>query len=524
MGFQADNELQDTPLHIIAEISLTDPYGVRDTAAYSNAEITSTPTLYLTNVAGQSGEGSLEIGSTRYWPLIESHNLRLGGLAYGQAGVDGDATLVLKDVPYVWQRRLSFGYANRESSEMAVKLSQLFSQFMPNLITIWTVAAPYSGAQPSVNQIFKGRFYQPQKTLSRLTLRLIQRKDYNVVFPSKGVPSGGTGPAIIDRVSYPDAPQESIGQQIPLVMCGDPTSDYVDGGYSYKADHLLSVNPALLHGLAPMVLRSVKYDGTRVATLVGNKYPALGTPSPGIELALMAVPEINSLAVLTAAASPSADTREAIFEMPIAASAYIYLNPTQHISATSCANPERAWDGKWETYSELQDASGTLRLKVPNLGTLGKITRLTAFALLTRGSQLGTGVNVGGAGGASVNGSIQIYNETTSVTYDGTNYYITKNDIDGGAGGDPLILASNATGTDLTGAYVNNWQWVRDNSGTPENLSFRINSTVVGVKLRVKACGFYVEFEPSNLFRERRTKKRRPVIGVGGRVERWVDS
>lgn len=520
MAFAADNEAHDGVERIIVEVTLSDNYTVRDTTAYSLAEIGASPTLYLCDYSDPHTDGSLVITSQPYFPLISNHSWRPAKAGYLDQPSDADAWIELDNRPYPWQRRLSFGYANRESSDEVVKLSQLFSQYRIEAITIWSVIGLHSGATPSTQQIFKGRLYQPQTGRGKIRLQLVQNKDWDVTFPSKGNPTGGTGPSIIDRVSYPDAPASVIGQTIPFVCCGDPTGDYVDGGYAYKSDHLLSVNPALLHGLAPMILRSVKYDGTRVGTLIGNKYPSLGTPSPGIELALMSVPEVNSLAVLIAGGSPSADTREAIFEMPVAASAYIYLNPTQHISATSCANSERAWDGKWDTYAELQDATGTLRLKIPNIGNLGKITRLTAFAMLTRSSTVGTGVNTG-AGGASVNGTMQIYNETTGVTYDGTNYNIKKDDIDAGAGGDPLILAGNATGTDLTGAYVNNWQWVRDNAGTPENLSFRINSTVAGVKLRVKACGFYVEFEPMNLFREVHRKQRVPIIGVGGRVEGW---
>jgi hypothetical protein len=515
MGFPENNELHDAPELIIAEWQLSDPYGVRDTATYSNAEITANPVLYLCNQP-DPGKSTFSAFGQNYQPLIKSHGTRPAKASYGDSTASGDAVLVLHNAPYVWQRRLAYGYPNRETGEPDVKLQQLFSQFLPGVLTVWSVVAPYSGASPQLQQIFKGNVYRPQFTRTEVTVPLVQSKAFDTVFPSKGKPTGGGGPSIVDRISYPDAPSNSIGQSIPLVCCGDVRQDY----NSLSSAELLSINPQLLQGLAPMVMTKAKYDagGSSVGTVVANKYPALGTPTVGLDLICFNVPELNTLAVMDGSA-PVVDSHEASYVLGLNEYAHIYLNPIAHVSAVSVSNPERAWDGKWDTYARIQGATGELRLKVPNLSYLGAISSIYAFAFTgTSGTTpRGTGVDTG-AGAASVNGVIGVWEETQNAWYGASNRNITKGDIETSY---RTQLSAAVDYAGLTAPNVNQWSWEYIRGAATDALSFKITSTVAAVDIHVYACGFLVSFIPQNIWREKHVKELIPTIGVDGRVKRW---
>lgn len=514
MGFAADNEAHDGVERIICEISLSDNYVVRDTAAYSLAEIGASPTLYLCDFADPDTDGSLSITSQPYFPLISNHSWKPAKAAYGDQPTDAEAWIEIDNLPYPWQRRLSFGYANRESSDAVVKLSQILSQYRIEGITIWSVIGAHSGATPSTQQIFKGRLYQPQIVRGKIRLSLTMNKDWDVTFPSKGKPTGGTGPAYIDRVSWPDAPANVIGQTIPLVCCGDPTQDLL-GLSDYQ---LLTINPQLLHGLAPMVMTAAKHDAgtSSVGRVHGNMYPSLGTPVDGIGMVLFSVPELNTLAVMDGS-SPSVDSHEASYKIGLNEYATVVINPKIHVSAVNVDDPQKAWDGKHDTYAVVKGATGDLKLTVPSVGYLGAISSIYAFAFLGYASAArGNGIDTG-AGGTSVNGVVGIWEETFGAWYGGTNKNLTKDDIENGT-----IRKSNAVNyAGLTSPNVNNWAWEYVRAGVPNQLNFRIQSNVAGVNIRVYSCGFLVTFIPQNIFREVHRKQRVPIVGVNGRVSGW---
>lgn len=507
MTFADDNRHQSTPKRTLLEIDLTDTYNKRAVVYQTAPTSFPTATLYIVD-AGDGSKGPMLFASTNCYPLLVSHKVR--GMTSGFAGAasDADASFVLANGKYPWQQRLEAGAEGRETSEIEVKLGQLLNQYRwaGAVVRLYSVTLPHAGTTQSRQLLFTGIVDAVEGVNEEsFTLQCVFDKTYNKTFPDADTPSGGSGSSLITLKDYPNAPPSAINKTIPMVWAGDPSSPYG----SVSSVSLNYISPNLLYGLSPMAMTSAKYDSgdSTAATVFSAKFPAAQasayTPST-----YMYVPEANALGRIVPA-SNVVDTRENYAKISSSPSVVMPLNPTLFGKTYgTVTNPERAFDGKTTTKATLTNAGAHLLCIVPDMSAVGRITELKAFVYLSPG----TGVNTG-AGAASVNGSIGIYDDTGSAYRYSCTVNLTKSDLDTGG----LVTSTTMTTAGIESSEISKWQWWYP--GAPRNQLYA--SVYVGTAAAtayVMAFGFEVTFIPYNITRDVHQKTWQNKYDVQGKL------
>lgn len=487
MSFKIDNWAPGCDRRLLVTIALTDPEpadGKRDSVYTTNPG--ATPTLYLCDQVDAVG-GVFTYGGDNYAPLIMGYQGNSASVDFRGGNSDADAMLTMVNCRYPFQKKHSGG--GTETNEYDVKLSQLMADYLWSGATITVTVYCKTGAGVETTQgCFKsGRVFQPEATPYEVTLKIIHDKKPIRSKPDAEGPGSGSFPSVITRDAYPKAPDDSLGQVLPLVYNG------TNGISALEDVGGLCVNPKNLLGLWKPVPTDVRYDGTYLGRFVAGAYPTQTAPATGNMRLFYQLSEINTFAVMKSTdINLLSSATEVYGEIVPNATADLYLNPNDFVakSGANVTNPGQAFDGFDTTYASVAStgASETLDLRIPYVGPYGRITGSHAWILLAAG----TGA---GAGDATVNGTFGMWNANTGAYHFTISKNITKADArDGG------FLKVDLTNTTYEAPDWSSWRWEgHTGGGVRQDIYWRVNITLNGCTAKVIACGLRITYIPAGI-------------------------
>lgn len=509
-----------TDRRIVATITLSDPETLR------NSNYTTTPgaapvlylcdagsTLTVDAASGQNhplGVGTLYKVETNltnddqhYYPMIEDWSVDCGSTGHGIDYSDATCSLTLLNHRYVWQKiNATTGV---ETDIQHVNLSQLFASYLWHGATVQLaiVAEQYSYSQnPSAGAdyhahvgqvIFTGKIVQFDFDEKRIYLQLDQDMEWNRPFPDSEVPAGGSGPSVVDAVSYPNAPRQSIGATLPFVFTRRGPTAIFAGFPNF-------ISPYLLDGLIPAICTTYNSSTSVSVKLIGDKWSQHGSaPATTGNLYYIDLGD-NLLASLVPSGNSTVTELSVTLDHDDMCIVPIPCNRYQNNANTT--NPTRAIDGKPDTYAVLANAGATayINMYLPTSQNHGFIETFATYCVFETGS-VGAGATDG-----TVAAKFGLYNLVTGAwalptTESAQNpRELTKLQVN--ALGNEIVLSSTwAEGTDCWDAAnqpLSDWRWEERNLTTSvsEQLVFRVEAVTNGTTLNVIAGGVRPAFYP----------------------------
>lgn len=485
MAFKDDNWRPGSERRLILTIALTDPDTKRDSNYTTNPG--ASPTLRFCDQGDQGNGGIFSFSSNDYLPFISSFSGSHQSVTYDGMGSDADCNFSLLNKRYPWQVKHAAG--GTETSTFDVRLSQLFADYLWQgaIVTATAVCKRLDGTTTS-QQVFYGKINQLSASVNTVDVNCLADKTYIRLKPDDEGPGSSSFPSIVTDVGYPNAPISEIGKTVPIVYSAASFSPVLPSAGTLATDPTMETSSLYLTSLYQPVIADGEYNaaGSREARLLCSAYPTQSSAGAGGEKIFISLGD-SRIAVLSSP-SVTASTTEVYVDVATGQVALTWINPAETDTETNVTDTGQAYDGKDDTYAEVEYSGGNaeLILTLPYIGSHGEITDTVGFINLAAG---GTGSDTG-AGASSVNGSFQVYNIDAAGTHASMTANLTKNNIE--AGGYFETAAISAAG--LSGEYWQSWEWAHDNAGTKERVGVRCLIDTASVSARVKAIGIKVTF------------------------------
>jgi hypothetical protein len=484
MTAKADNWPYGAVRRLLVDITLSDPSARRDSVYATNPG--SSVTLRLCD--GPTPTGPFSFGGNQYTPCLDRIQGQSSRVDFLGGVSDAFATLRVANVRLPFQKPHAAG--GIESAQQYVKISQLLSDYVWSGAAI--VCSIYSrlGASETSLPVFTGIIHSVESLVDVLVVRVVQDKKAIRLKPDSEGPGSSSFPSVITRVSYPTAPESSIGRTLPLPYSNPFQVPATEDLYG------LCVNPANMTGAYPIQATAERYDGTYNGTFVLGSYPTQVAPAVSAVKLMLWNPSIATFSVFTGSGvTLTRGTTETYVQISPNATVDLYLNPTEFVAGTTgVTDPGKAFDGRSDSYAQLaySGAARQLDLRIPYVSSLGRIMGCYAWVLFAPG---GTGA---GATDVTVNGTFGLWNPDAAPAgyHNAVSGFFSKANVrDGG------YVEVDLTATTYNTSEWQSWKWEgRSAVGARQDIYLRIAAELSGCTARIAACGLKVRYAPKQIF------------------------
>lgn len=524
---------------VAATITLSDP----ETARNSNytTDPGSSPVLYLCDAGsaktlkvtpGDVGAGLLynvDADTKFYYPLIEDWQVDAGSTGFGDAIRHASCSMTIVNHRYVWQK--IHATTAVETDNISVRLSQTMADYLwfNALITVKIATEQFnyvSDASAGVDYhehkgqlIFTGRINSVRVDDGRIYVDAIEDLSWDKSFPDSERPTGGTGPSVINKVSYTTAPQSSVGAVIPMVFTSrGQLSRFTDEGAPTNVE---LVSPYNLDGLFPVAVTHYNSSTSVFLKLVSSKWCTGFGAAPATTHAKFYIDTGENR--LAEYGSPASSTTELYENVAPGDYAAIGIQCDKYNGThNGASNQANAVDGKFTTYATVaySGSTGYLDLVLPTIANRGHIQTLQTYCVFQTDS-VG-----GGATDATIAARFGLWNVTAGdwafntaglgpATQNPKEYTKAQVNAFGNTIGFSSTWSTGATSWNSPDQPFSDWRWTVNSAGTQQDIVFRVQAVTSGTSLNIVAAGVYLVFSPSvathftnpNIIRTTRTMK-----------------